>query len=147
VVAALAALLLGWVALMMAAFSWLGAEPLGKLPRVLMMPSGTGQAVFHVVLIAVLAPIGEELFFRGWLWTALRRSWGPAATLICTSLPWLLMHFADGTWRALVLVPAAILLGLARHYGGSVRASLILHLVNNGTAIGLQIVTPLFGAD
>jgi hypothetical protein len=54
-----------------------------------------------------------------------------------TNLPWLAMHFPDGTCRALVLVPGEPH-GLARRCGGSVRASLVLHVINNGMATALN---------
>jgi hypothetical protein len=48
------------------------------------------------------------------------------------------VHFADGTCRALVLVPGEPH-ELARSCGSSsARASLVLHLVNNGMAIALN---------
>jgi hypothetical protein len=43
----------------------------------------------------------------------------------------------------LILLPTAVLLCLARHYGGSVRASLLVHVVNNATAVAIQIAARL----
>ena len=86
-----------------------------------------------VVLVTLVAPVCEELFFRGWLWTALRRWWGPLPTALATASPWLLLHVTDGGWRRVViLLPAAILFSLGRHACGSVRASIVMHIVNNG---------------
>jgi len=43
--------------------------------------------------------------------------------------------WAGGEWRQLaVLVPVVVLLSVARELGGSVRASLMVHVVNNGLA-------------
>lgn len=36
-----------------------------------------------------------------------------------------------------VLLPTAVLITLARQYGGSVRASLVLHVMNNAVAYAL----------
>lgn len=100
-----------------------------------------------VVLATVMAPICEELFFRGWLWTALRRHWSPVPTAIATASPWLLLHIADGGWRrVLVLIPAAILFSVGRHYCGSVRASITMHIVNNGSVAALVAIVALFGS-
>jgi membrane protease YdiL (CAAX protease family) len=89
--------------------------------------------------IVLLSPVWEEFFFRGWLWTALRRHWRPFPVMMATAVPWLLLHMLDGLSRPLFLIPAAIIFSLARHYCDSVRASLTLHVLNN--LIAMAIVT------
>jgi len=79
----------------------------------------------------LLVPLSEELFFRGWLWTGLRKHWGGFSTAALTSLAWIAGHLAGGARVALVLLPAAVALSIARHFGGSVRASLALHILYN----------------
>ena len=46
-------------------------------------PTGPWHLVLMLLLAVVLFPIAEELFFRGWLWTGLRRHWSllPTASL------------------------------------------------------------------
>jgi membrane protease YdiL (CAAX protease family) len=90
-----------------------------------------------LLCMVVLSPLWEELFFRGWLWTGLRRHWRPLPVMLVTALPWLVLHMADGVLRPLFLVPAAIMFSLARQYCGGVRASLTLHVLNNTTAIAI----------
>ena len=92
-----------------------------------------------LVCIILLSPAWEELFFRGWLWTALRRHWRPFPVMLATAVPWLLLHMLDGLSRPLFLIPAAIMFSLARHYCGSVRASLTLHILNNLTAMAIAV--------
>jgi hypothetical protein len=101
----------------------------------------------RLVLIVAVAPLAEELFFRGWLWTALRQSWSAWPTALVTAGLWLAVHALGGPARVVILLPQAILLSLARHYGGSVRASLPIHVVNNVTAVGIQIATVLLGSQ
>ncbi len=116
-----------------------------RVPAILTLPASAGPVLLAVILLVAVAvaPVAEELFFRGWLWTALRRSWGVWPTAVCTAGLWLGIHAIDGPVRALILLPTAILLCLARHYGGSVRASLLVHVVNNGTAVIIQIAARL----
>jgi membrane protease YdiL (CAAX protease family) len=90
--------------------------------------------VMALLLAMIVAPLLEELFFRGWLWTGLRRSWGAWPTALITGGLWLVAHAPGGPLRVPLLLPQAILLSLARHYGGSARASLVIHIVNNTTA-------------
>jgi membrane protease YdiL (CAAX protease family) len=103
--------------------------------------------VLRLALIAVLAPISEELFFRGWLWEALRRRGHATTVTAClTAIPWLLLHGVDAPGRILFLIPAAVIFSLARHYGGGVRASLCTHVTNNGVAVLAQTIATLFGS-
>jgi len=138
----LALLILVWDLGAVGALGWM-VEHGGQAPvlptEIAKMPTGIGWAALHIAFLGLIAPIAEELFFRGWLWTALRKSWSPAKTMVWTTGPWLALHFMDGTWRAFLLLPIGILLALARHYGDSIRASLILHLMNNGMVVMVQL--------
>ncbi|MDR3535688.1 MAG: CPBP family intramembrane metalloprotease [Acetobacteraceae bacterium] len=118
---------------------YVGAELRGStgvlLHRFTEMNASTQAAL--VFLLVCGAPVTEELFFRGWLWTSLRRYWGPVPVMVCTSLLWLCAHLLDGPARPIFLIPGAIALSLARHYCGSVRASIVLHVFNNLLAVSL----------
>jgi len=105
--------------------------------------AGTVTRILIVLLAIGVAPLAEECFFRGWLWTALRAHWGPFAAMLCTGLPWLALHLLDGVTRPLFLIPAAIALSLARHFCGSLRASISLHAFNNLLATGLVVAATL----
>lgn len=87
------------------------------------------------LIAAIGAPLAEELFFRGWLWTGLRKKWSPLTTALVTSVMWLALHLPEGMARAILLLPLMIALPLARHFGGSVRASIIVHACNNAIAV------------
>ena len=100
----------------------------------------------QVSLVVVLAPVSEELFFRGWLWEALRRRGHSVATTAgLTVLPWLLLHGIDSPGRILFLIPAAVVFSLARQQGHGVLASLAVHVTNNAAAIAMQAVAVWFG--
>jgi membrane protease YdiL (CAAX protease family) len=108
---------------------------------------GPFAALVKVALALVLAPLSEELFFRGWLWEALRqRGHAFASTACLTALPWLLLHGLDSPARIVFLIPAALVFSLARQQGGGVLASLAVHLTNNTTAVLLQVIAVLVGA-
>jgi membrane protease YdiL (CAAX protease family) len=79
----------------------------------------------------VLSPLWEEFFFRGWLWTGLRRYWSALAVMVATTVPWLVLHMFDGLLRPLYLLPMGVMLCLARQYCGGIRASITLHVLNN----------------
>jgi membrane protease YdiL (CAAX protease family) len=75
------------------------------------------------IMTVIIAPLCEELFFRGWLWKALRQAWKVWPIMIVTGGLWLGMHLFDGLYRPLLLIPAAIILTSIRVVSGSVRAS------------------------
>jgi membrane protease YdiL (CAAX protease family) len=108
---------------------------------------GPFAVLVKVTLAMILAPLSEELFFRGWLWEALVRRGHAFATIACvTALPWLLLHGLDSPARIVFLIPAAVVFSLARQQGGSVLASLLVHVTNNTTAVLMQAIAVLVGA-
>ena len=102
---------------------------------------GAAMTVLFCLLIVPVAPLAEELFFRGWFWEALRlRGHRIAVIMVLTTAPWLLLHGLGAPGRVLFLLPAAVLFSVIRHRGGGVRASLAAHCVNNLFALMLQIL-------
>ncbi len=109
-------------------------------------PGDAGWAAWIVATVVVGAPLSEELFFRGWLWAGLRRHWGAWATGTATGLLFLVVHGIGGEWeRLVVLAPVTVLLSVAREVGGSVRASLAVHMANNALGAAGQIAAELLG--
>jgi membrane protease YdiL (CAAX protease family) len=83
-------------------------------------------SLIHVFFSVLLAPLSEELFYRGWLWTGLRKHWGALPTGVLTGSVWLGLHPAT-IW--MWLLPVAVMLSVARHFGQSVRAPIALHML------------------
>lgn len=90
--------------------------------------------------VVLLAPLAEELFFRGWLWTAMRKYWSAPLVMLTTGGFWLILHLPEGLNRVVLLVPVAICIGLTRHFCGSVRASYAIHLTYNTCVIGTPLL-------
>jgi membrane protease YdiL (CAAX protease family) len=79
--------------------------------------SGTGERAVLVVSIAFLAPIVEEIMFRGLLWRVLEQRRGPRAALFGTALVFALFHLLgigteDPLRSAALLVPQLFVVGL-----------------------------------
>jgi membrane protease YdiL (CAAX protease family) len=88
-------------------------------------------------IVTILAsPVVEEMFFRGWLWTGLRSHLGVLPTATITSLLWLAAHLEFGLRYMLLLLPTAAVLAAARHYGGSIAAPIVVHVVSNLVSVG-----------
>jgi hypothetical protein len=100
----------------------------------------TVNLIAVALLVCVAAPIAEELFFRGFLFGALRKpiGWIPAA--IVTGIVFGLIH-AGGT-DAVFLVPLAVLgalLCLLYRWTGSVIPGMGVHAFNNAFALGATL--------
>lgn len=85
---------------------------------------------------AVLAPIGEELLFRGLLLPHLARIVAPWTAIAISALLFGALHEAHGVAR---IGPMAIgiILGWARLRSGTLRAPIALHMVINATALSV----------
>jgi len=86
-------------------------------------------SLYKAFEIVLLTPLCEELFFRGWLWTGLRKHWGALPTATLTGTAWFALHLPVSGFAWLLAV--AVILSVARHFGRSVRASIPLHMLYN----------------
>ena len=94
--------------------------------------SGAKLAVF-VLAAGLLAPIMEELFFRGLLLRAMRRRWSPEVAIAGSALVFALAHpLLDPQLGTLALVPALFALGavsgIAATWTGELSVSIALHI-------------------
>lgn len=102
-------------------FSGVLATILGvEAPEVLPTVETSAEALAVAVGAALLIPIGEELFFRGFALTAWLRDLGPQAAIIASALFFALIHivnistgdFREGAGQAILQTAAILPLGL-----------------------------------
>jgi membrane protease YdiL (CAAX protease family) len=100
-----------------------------------MLFDGAGLTKYLMVLTVVIAaPLGEELFFRGYLFPALRKSWGVLAAMLVSGALFSLVH---GEWVGFLgLMEIGVMLAALRLWSGSLWAAIIGHAVNNAIAGG-----------
>ena len=82
----------------------------------------------------VLAPIFEEMLFRGFLLPLLVRSLGPALGILFTAVPFALLHGAQNHWAwqpVLLIGIAGASFGYARYKTGSTTAAFLMHSAYN----------------
>src|SRR5438128_859238 len=60
--------------------------------------------VAFIIVTVVLAPLAEELFYRGWLWTGLRQHWRAFPTALLSCSLWLLSHIDRGYLVPIILI-------------------------------------------
>lgn len=97
-------------------------------------PSGGRLAA--VLFVVAVAPVLEELVFRGYLQTALAARLGPAVGIGTAAVLFGLFHLADPAVVP-ILTAVGALLGWVRHRSGSVYPAMAGHLVNNLAAMAL----------
>jgi len=113
-------------------------DKVDKLPDSLGADSSTAALVAVCVLVTVVAPLAEEVFFRGYFYGALRNWRGPWLAALLTGLTFGAIH-AGGT-DVVFLVPLAILgvmLCVVREQTGSLLPCIALHATNNALAFGI----------
>lgn len=98
------------------------------------MRSLAGSRHLLLILVMVLvAPVLEELLFRGYLFRAWRHTrLGLTGTLLLTSLLFTAIHGAQYHFLQLAFVfVLSLILGIARERSGSVLLPMLLHALNN----------------
>lgn len=97
-----------------------------------------GHKLAFAAAAALVGPISEEMFCRGALFRALRRSYGPALTVVISTGSFALLHFPDPRYTFNAAL-CGVVLGLLRLWSGTVWASLAAHVAYN-TAIVVPVV-------
>ncbi|MET1231804.1 MAG: CPBP family intramembrane glutamic endopeptidase, partial [Candidatus Limnocylindrales bacterium] len=127
-------------------------QPTSRIPAV----EGGLATLIVVVGAAVVAPIAEEVFFRGFALTAWQRDLGARAALIRSSVFFALVHianvggvtFGDAASEALlqvaVIVPLGFVLGWAYQRHG-IGASIAGHVGYNSTLLLLAAAAGQLG--
>jgi uncharacterized protein len=139
---ALGWLVASWITFLLFSGIWaaaLGINENDDLPQELGADESTAALVAVALLVCVAAPIAEELFFRGFCFTALRRWIGVAGGAIATGAIFGLIH--AGSADAVFLVPLAffgVVLCLLYHRTGSLLPCIVLHALNNSLALGVS---------
>jgi membrane protease YdiL (CAAX protease family) len=100
------------------------------------------------ILAVTLAPLMEELFFRGFLYPVLARRLGLPVAVFLTALGFALLHGAQlmFTWGpVLVIFLVGVVLTMVRARTNSVAAGVLIHMAYNGTiAVAMFVATDGF---
>lgn len=102
------------------------------LTGILQRPLTTPQIVWIILLVCVLVPIGEEMFFRGFMYGMLRR-WGVAAAAVLSALAFAAVHQQIVHFLPIALL-GVILAGLYERTG-SLLPAMVVHAANNLVAV------------
>ena len=91
-----------------------------------------GEHLLAFICLVIIAPVCEEIVFRGWLYGKLRVRLPAAPAMLIVSLLFGIMH---GQWNVGVTV-FAMSLGMCamRELTGTIWSGVILHMIKNGIA-------------
>lgn len=87
-----------------------------------------------VAMAVIVAPVAEEVIFRGYLYPVAKKFGGAAAGLIATSVLFAFLHGHAPSIPALTML--AVCLGLAYEKTGSLLVPMIMHAVFNTVSVG-----------
>ena len=114
------------------AVSQLGIEPQG-VKQAMKIAQEPAAFLISLALLAGLAPLVEELVFRGLLFGWLAGRWGGGLAFVLSSLAFAAAHVEPA--HAILVLPLGLVFGLLRWRTGSLWPSLVAHMANNGLAV------------
>jgi membrane protease YdiL (CAAX protease family)/uncharacterized RDD family membrane protein YckC len=135
----------GWMALGLfsyyvaaIAYGALITEPDQKdIARDLGLDAGVLAAIPVVVLIAIVAPIAEEFFFRGMLFGGLRKRLSTYPSAAISALVFGALHATTGITAVPPLIIFGFMLALLYERTGSLVPGMLAHAFNNALALAL----------
>lgn len=97
-----------------------------------------------IVAIVIVAPVYEELVFRGILWSAIAEQFseqrGAVIASIVTSMMFAIIHLQYGLYEISTIVILALIFCYARIKSGSLLLPILLHIINNGAAMWQYLI-------
>jgi uncharacterized protein len=142
--------------LVMGAIAWLAIQALSVLLALALKQLGinTGgeQQVVNVALqappavsilaVGVLAPIAEEVFFRGVTFNAWEREYGTRWAIIGSAVLFALVHVPGGTWIVIpIIFVLGLVLALAYARTRSLGTTIGIHAIFNLTSLLILLLT------
>ncbi len=114
------------------AASQTGLEPKG-MKDALDFSREPAHFVISLLVVAGLAPLVEELIFRGLLYGWLEARWGATVAFIVSSIAFALAHYEPA--HIILVLPLGLLFGWLRKQSDSLLPSLVAHVANNALAV------------
>ena len=137
---------LAWVTFLALTAIWstaLSLDQTDDLPQELGADESTAAAVAVLVMVTLVAPVAEEVFFRGFMFTALRRWLGLIPGALLTGVFFGGIH--AGASEPAFLVPLmvfGVILCLLYWRTDSLLPPMVLHALNNSVAFGVTMEWP-----
>lgn len=105
-----------------------------SIQQILTRLDTSGPGFFLTLVVgAVIAPIAEEIFFRGFVYAGLRKRLGVAAAVLVASIFFALLHLSIELF--IPILALGIFLTLLYELTGSLFPGIFLHMANNAVAL------------
>ena len=121
-----------------------------ELPIDASMLTAIWQYVAAFIMLVILAPIGEELLFRGYLYGKLRKTVPVWTAIAVTSVMFGVAHFwIPGSevlqWAVMIdTFVLSLVMCMMREYTGAIWITIFMHMTKNGLAFYLLFINPQF---
>lgn len=110
--------------------TWLLGKPI--VPEFMQVAWSTAEKISFTIAVIVVAPVTEELIFRGFLLSGLRPTrLGASGAVLVSSATWAAIHSQYDLYFMASIFVLGILLGTARVKTGSIFAPIALHALSN----------------
>jgi membrane protease YdiL (CAAX protease family) len=103
------------------------------------LPKGTPALLWFFVVGGLVAPVAEEVFFRGVVYGFLRR-WGVPVAVVGTTVIFVAAH-SIGSTVPITQIVGGIVFAVAYEMGGSLMVPIIIHVLGNMAIFGLSLVS------
>jgi len=94
-----------------------------------------GMLPLMFLAFAILAPLQEEILFRGFLYRGLAPALGPAASIALLSAVWAALHVQYAPFFIAEIFALGLVFGWLRWLSGSTLLTILLHTANNALAM------------
>ena len=110
--------------------TWLLGKPV--VPEFMQVAWSTAEKASFTIAVLAVAPVTEELIFRGFLLSGLRPTrLGASGAILASSLAWAAIHGQYDLYGMASIFALGVLLGTARMKTGSIAVPIALHALSN----------------
>lgn len=111
----------------------LAGQKVPEQPIVQMFGRSSLGFVLAVVFVAILGPIGEEVFFRGFVYTAFRGRWGVRIAMVASSAIFALFHVVPLLYVPMFMM--GLIFSALFEHRRSLAPNIMMHVLNNFAAL------------
>jgi len=104
----------------------------------LLKPDGMAVKLSIALSVVLAVPFFEEIFFRGFLYRAVRKTMDPVAAIAVTAALFAIVH--PWVFQASLVLPLGFLLAYLMEKTGSVIPCMVVHFLVNGTSLLLTFL-------
>ena len=119
------------------------SPPLQPIVEIFLKEKGSGILIFSSVFAAIFGPITEEIFFRGFMYGAVKNRVGILGAILATSLVFSALHAHIVGFMPIFVL--GILLAYLREKTGSLIPSIFVHVAHNLGMIILVFLMKVLG--